>query len=366
MTQVLKVDPKNPQLETIIKAADILKKGGLVAFPTETVYGLGANFFDKKAIERLQEVKQRPQNKPFTALIADLEELSRFECEISPFARELIERFWPGPLTMIFDTRKSGKVGFRMPNNAIALELIRQSANPIAAPSANISGKNAPTNAKEVMDQLGGGINLILDAGNTSIGKESTVIDATVFPYKIVREGAIPKDKIAETEFNFWKNKISQTIKKILFVCTGNSCRSVMAEGYLKKRLRQIERDDIVVLSRGVSASVLPAPTAETLDILKREGIDTSGHRPMQLKDEEIKDADLILAMEEFQRYEIIDRLPSKKDRVYLLAEFALWGGNLQEAPLEIEDPIGQPIWVYKNAFNIIKSSIERLVKILI
>jgi tRNA threonylcarbamoyl adenosine modification protein (Sua5/YciO/YrdC/YwlC family) len=366
ITQILNIDPDNPQPEHIIKAAEVLKQGGIIAFPTETVYGLGADFFNKKAVKKLYEIKQRPQDKPFTVQIADLQDIERFECEISPLARELIERFWPGPLTLIFDTAKSGKVGIRMPNNIIALELIRQSNTLIAAPSANMSGHRPPKEAKEVIDQFKDKVDLILDGGETQLGKESTVIDLTVFPYRIARSGVIPKEKIIEVEFDFWKNKVSPTIRKILFVCTGNSCRSVMAEGYLKKRLRQIERDDIEVISRGVSAGGLLWPTAETLEVLKTEGVDMSSHRAISLTTKDIETSDLILVMEEFHRDEVLDMVPSKKNRVYILSEFGLWGGRTQETPLEIPDPIGKSLGLYRETFSFIKVSIERLVKILI
>ena len=366
ITEVLKIDSANPQVEYIIKAADVLKAGGIVAFPTETVYGLGVNCFDAAAVEKLYKVKERPAEKPFTIHICDTKDLVRFDCQISRFAEELIDKFWPGPVTLIFNTSNSGTLGFRFPNNRVAQELIKQSNTLIAAPSANMTGGKPPTDAKEVLEQFKDRIDLILDAGQTQLGKESTIIDLTVSPYRILRAGAVSRDKIAQVEFDFWKNRIAPGIKKILFVCTGNSCRSVMAEGYLKKRLKQVGRDDIEVDSRGVSAPAMMRPTRETLEVLKSDSIDVSNHRAASLTENDISGADLILAMEKFQVDEILERMPSKTDDVYLLGEFGLWGGRVQDMPLEITDPIGRPPEVYKNVYNMIKSSIERLVKILV
>ena len=196
-TKILKVDPEAPNKETIGFAAALLKKGGLVAFPTETVYGIGANFLDEKAVKRLREIKKRPENKTFTLHISSVEAVGKMGCEVSPLAEELIKRFWPGPLTIILKS-KSGAVGFRMPKNTIAKDLISQSGVPVAAPSANISGEKPPAEAKEVLKALDGKIDLILDGGKTEFGRESTIVDITHFPYKILRKGAVPAPEIAE------------------------------------------------------------------------------------------------------------------------------------------------------------------------
>jgi protein-tyrosine-phosphatase len=139
-----------------------------------------------------------------------------------------------------------------------------------------------------------------------------------------------------------------------------------MAQAYLKKRLTQIERDDIKVFSRGTNAPSLSTTTPEVISVLKEIGVDASGHNSMMLNDQDIKEADLILVMEKFQKDEILVRSPSTKDKIYLLAEFGIWGGKIQDAPLEIHDPIGASLSVYKDTFAIIKNSVERLVKILI
>jgi len=198
-TEVIKIDPQEPDGAMIKKAARIIKEGGLVAFPTETVYGLGADYLNKYAIERLYEVKKRPKNKPFTVHIADLKSLDKLSCEISYSAERLIKRFWPGPLTLIFNTKTGKKIGVRMPANKAALYFISACKTPIAAPSANISGNKPPATADEVLLDLDGKIEAILDAGKTDIGVESTVLDISVAPCKIIREGAVKFEDIKET-----------------------------------------------------------------------------------------------------------------------------------------------------------------------
>lgn len=197
-TEIIKIDPRSPDKAAIKKAVRIIKAGGLVAFPTETVYGLGADYMNKYAVERLYEVKERPKNKPFTVHISDLKDLDRLSCEVSNPAERLIKKFWPGPLTLVFKTKNGGKTGVRMPANRAALDFITACKTPIVAPSANISGNKPPTSADEALSDLDGKIEAVLDGGKTDIGVESTVVDLTVSPYKILRTGAISEKEITE------------------------------------------------------------------------------------------------------------------------------------------------------------------------
>ena len=192
----VKIDPRNPDPGAIASAADIIRKGGLVIFPTETVYGIAANLLDKDAVDRLYKVKERPQGKPFTVHISDIKMIGSLGCELSKEALSLISRFWPGPLTIILRSADGGSVGFRMPANKIAFELIRAAGMPIIAPSANLSGKAAPTSAIDAMKDFEGKVDMALDGGKTDIGVESTVIDMTVDPPKVLREGAIKTEEL--------------------------------------------------------------------------------------------------------------------------------------------------------------------------
>jgi L-threonylcarbamoyladenylate synthase len=204
-TVVLQVDPQSPEPEKIGAAAEIIKKGGLVAFPTETVYGLGADAFNGEAVLALFKAKNRPLDNPPILHIADASQVKKLAKEVPPNAEVLMKQFWPGPLTLIFKRGENvpketvaglDTVAVRMPKHNVALALIRQSGTPIAAPSANLSGKPSPTTAQHVYGDLNGRIDVILDGGATSIGVESTVLDLSVDPPLLLRPGGTPFEAI--------------------------------------------------------------------------------------------------------------------------------------------------------------------------
>jgi L-threonylcarbamoyladenylate synthase len=200
-TMLLKVDSQEPEMEKIRIAADFIKKGGLVAFPTETVYGLGADALNPKAVLALFEAKKRPLDNPPIVHVGNAKNVYKLAKTVSPKAERLMKEFWPGPLTLIFkrseivpDVTVAGldTIAVRMPRHNVALALIRESGCSIAAPSANLAGKPSPTSAKHVLDDLNGRIDAVLDAGPTHIGVESTVLDLTVDPPQVLRPGGTP------------------------------------------------------------------------------------------------------------------------------------------------------------------------------
>jgi L-threonylcarbamoyladenylate synthase len=206
-TIMIKVDVKNPEKSLIEKGADMIKSGGLVAFPTETVYGLGANGLDEEAVKNIFLAKGRPQDNPLILHIADSKQIVPLVESIPEAAQKLMKRFWPGPLTILFKrsnlvpdiiTAGLDTVAIRMPKNAIALELIRASGVPLAAPSANTSGKPSPTLATHVMEDLKGKVHMILDGGRTGIGLESTVLDLSGEIPLILRPGGITLEALRE------------------------------------------------------------------------------------------------------------------------------------------------------------------------
>lgn len=198
MTIVVRVDALRPDAAKIKEAASVLRNGGLVGFPTETVYGLGANLLDARAIRRLYKIKDRPLNKPLTVHIASPADAKKMAGRIPLKAARLMKKYWPGPLTLVLKDKRGRKTGFRMPDNRIALKLIRAAGVPVVAPSANISGNRPPVSAKEVLRDLDGKIDVVIDGGRTKIGKESTVVDMSGRKPVVLREGAIPGPKIRE------------------------------------------------------------------------------------------------------------------------------------------------------------------------
>lgn len=207
-TKVISVDKVVDKNESYAQAVTILQEGGVVAFPTETVYGLGAIATDEQAVQRLFEAKGRPSDNPLIVHIGTEEEVTLYAKEIPEQAHTLMEAFWPGPLTLVFDrvpgviapnvTPGVSTIGLRIPCHPVALKLLRTLKAPLAAPSANQSGKPSPTRAAHVMKDLEGLIPLVLDGGLTGLGLESTVLDMTTEPPTILRPGGVTEEQLME------------------------------------------------------------------------------------------------------------------------------------------------------------------------
>ncbi len=206
-TILKKIDKDNLTETAFEEAGKILRNGGLVAFPTETVYGLGADALNSEAAAKIYAAKGRPSDNPLIVHIAEKEDLKRLTTDISPEAEVLIETFWPGPLTLVFHKRAEvpdgttgglSTVALRMPAHKIARELIRSSGVLIAAPSANLSGRPSPTAAEHVWQDMQGRIDMLIDGGKVGIGIESTIVDMTVNPPMILRPGYITREMLEE------------------------------------------------------------------------------------------------------------------------------------------------------------------------
>jgi L-threonylcarbamoyladenylate synthase len=206
-TKIWRVDPISPDPHLLGEAAEAILRGQLVAFPTETVYGLGANAFDRQAVRRIFLAKGRPMQDPLIVHLASAEWLAEVAQQIPPLAWRLIQSFWPGPLTLVLlkqsrvwdeITAALPTVAVRMPAHPVALGLLRAAGVPIVAPSANRFGHVSPTTAQHVVDDLDGLIEGILDGGSTEIGLESTVLDLTCTPPRLLRPGGVPLEALQQ------------------------------------------------------------------------------------------------------------------------------------------------------------------------
>lgn len=214
----------------------IMRGGGLIAVPTETVYGLAGNGLDEKAVAEIYEVKGRPEVKPLSLMVHDAASMERYCENVPPQAYTLAKKFWPGPLTIVMKAtpcvpeivRAGGEtVGLRCPDHPLTLELLEKSGVPFAAPSANPSGEPSPKNADSVLKYFDGKIDAVLDGGECGIGCESTLIDLSRTPYRILRQGALPADEIADAFVDSMK---------IIGITGGTGCGKTTALNELERR----------------------------------------------------------------------------------------------------------------------------------
>jgi L-threonylcarbamoyladenylate synthase len=197
---VITVDPERPAAAAIMKAVAAVRTGGIIAFPTRCLYGLGADAFNTEAVERIFRIKQRSFHNPILILIAQADLLQRLVCEVSPAAARIMEHFWPGRITLVFGAGESvptyltagtGKIGIRLPDHPVAAALVKALQTPLTGTSANLSGRPGCRRIEDLEFQIASNLDLILDAGPLKGGRGSTVIDVTAEKPKILREGEI-------------------------------------------------------------------------------------------------------------------------------------------------------------------------------
>jgi tRNA threonylcarbamoyl adenosine modification protein (Sua5/YciO/YrdC/YwlC family) len=345
-------------------AVQCLAEGGIVGFPTETVYGLAASALDEKAVARLQGLKRRTAVKPLTLAIKSADEARDYVPDLCPLGRRLARRCWPGPITLVVDDshpeslvrRLPAKVqkavspknviGLRVPGHQAVLDVLRFSAGPLTLSSANRSGETDAVTGAEVAEEFASELDLLLDDGPCRFGQPSSVVRIENGHFTILRPGVVPERTL---------QRLSSMM--ILFICTGNTCRSPMAEvlcrDLLAKRLGcaadELEDRGVIVMSAGIAAMCGGRAALEAMETVKELGLDLSGHETQPVTEPLVRHADVIFTMSQSHREAIVAQWPSAAERTRLLAA----DGR------DVGDPIGGSLERYRRCLAEITAELQ-------
>ncbi len=335
-TRVLNTGQANAYVSAVAEAARTLRDGGLVVFPTETVYGVGANAASPAAVARLRDVKGRDEQQPFTVHVGAKSDIRKYLTAPSAVTRRLVRRAWPGPVTLvcaepdplgtqvatlcspeeIADLYRDRLVGLRCPDHPVAARLLVEAGVPVIASSANRRGAAPPTDLAEALRDLDGAVDCALDAGRTRYHKASTIVQIRGNEWDVLRAGAVDERTIARL-----------ATSDILFVCTGNSCRSPMAECLFRDALGRalgLNADQLAaagyrVLSAGTMGGAGAPASSGALEEMARRGLDVTRHRSQALTPELVHRAERIYVMSSEHRQSVLNLVPGAAARVVLL-----------------------------------------------
>lgn len=349
---VINVRAAQDARDVVHRAVQALAEGKLVAFPTETVYGIAASALHDRAVDRLTSVKERPADKPFTLAIKSADDVLDYIPDVDFLSRRLARRCWPGPVTLVLrdnhpdslirqlprsvqeSVAPADVIGLRVPAHRLILDVLRLLPGPLTLSSANRRGQPDSVTADEVVNALHADVDLVLDDGRSQFAQPSSVVRVEDGTMHVLREGVVSQATL---------HRLASFM--VLMVCTGNTCRSPMAEVLCRKRLAQrmgcspdeLEDRGAIVMSAGIAAMAGVGPTPEAAQVMSERGIDLMAHVAQPLSDRLVRHADVILTMTQGHRQAIVGQWPEAAERTVPLC-----------GEREIADPIGGSIDVYR------------------
>ncbi|MGD9898688.1 MAG: L-threonylcarbamoyladenylate synthase [Calditrichaceae bacterium] len=372
--EYFKINPEKPDKKAIEKAIEVLGNGGIIAYPTDTLYGLGIDVTNDKAVHKLYLLKQRDLKLPVSLMVNSLDKMEELVGILPIELYSHLNKILPGKVTALIKNAEQvtlpifeyleknknlpEKIGFRIPDHPVCHALTTGFENPVSTTSANISGKGNVFSIKDVIAQFGNKLDLILDAGELEHSEGSTIVDFTKDPYLIVRQGDLSASQLEKILPDLtWRKK--RDIFTITFVCSGNICRSPMAEGILKHILSRTKYKKWI---RVRSAGTLMIPVSDAhefaIDVMKEKNIEIAKHRSSVINSAIMAESDLVIAMA-YNHYKYLrENFPGHKEKVVLIKQ---WHRENRLTNPSIADPIGHDIEFFNITYTEIYREIKRI-----